>query len=400
MAVNIGGDTLSLKVSKTELQIAVMLMPFFSFAVGYKWPLLGACVNVGRVCVLGYVSFMFFFRNKKTIKLIKEPVFSFLLLYYVVLGISTVFNSLTIGNAIQLAIYGVTPFLIMTLYLGKKDVKTILGGINLAFLILIVINLFIMICYPEGIYTTYSSATLTKYYLFGAKNQMVAPILIGMCFFVEHAYSKQGRLSLISLIKIGICLIELIIGGSGTGLTMAAIFLGIIILNKRGVRIFQANTSLIIIVLLFFGVIVFEQQKMFAFIIEDVLHKDLTISNRTYIWRAAIASILAHPWLGSGVSDLLSGNVLVVLSYIEKETFAHNMYLDVMVTGGIIAIAPFLLIILFTKKNYMYVHSENSFLWWALWLYLIASLFDIYTGNYCMFIIIAYILTKKMHLII
>ena len=372
-----------------------MLIPFFTFAVGLKWPILGTIISVGRICVLAVSIFALIFTNK-IIKLLREPVFICILLYFVVLMASTYFNSLSIMNAVQLLMYGTAPFLVMATFWGKTDAKVILGGINLTFTILIFANLLIMLCFPEGIYQTISSGNINKYFLFGAKNQMVAPLIIGLCFFAECSYRKYGKLSLFSFFKFGICVIELLIGGSGTGLAITAIFFLILFLNKKNFRICRPNITLAIVVALFFLIVIFEQQNIFAFIIEDMLHKDITMSNRTFIWQAAIISIIANPWIGQGVSDGLYGNVYLKLEYVEKDTFAHDMYLDVMVMGGLVAMVLFLSIIWLTKRNYGKIHSKNCFLWWALWLYLVASLFDIYTGNYCMFIVMAYILTKKV----
>lgn len=385
---------MNFRVSKTELLIALYLIPFFTYAVGFKWPLLGVLVYMGRYLVIALMIIKFVLQ-RNYIFLLREKTFVVTVLFFVTIYLSTIISGENIFNAIQLSMYGLMPFLIFWNYraVGEK----ILGGIEIAFSILIILNGIIMLVYPQGIYQTFSSNTETYYYLFGAKNQMVAPVLVGMCFIIENSYQKNKRLTLSAVIKSGICIGEILVGGSGTGL--ATIIFIVIILAYQNVKKRNINStlSLCVVPFIFFIVVILRMQNLFSFFIEGILNKSLDLSNRTYIWDAALASFIQNPLIGTGVSESMAGSVDLRLEYTERITFAHNAFLDILLIGGVVAMLFFILIILFTLRNYKKTEmaKTKSIIWGGLVTYLIASVFDIYTGNYCMFLITAYITIKQ-----
>lgn len=65
---------MNLSVNKTELKIALCLIPFFTFAVGFKWPLLGIALNVWRYAVIA-VALVLLIYGKKIITLFKDRSF-------------------------------------------------------------------------------------------------------------------------------------------------------------------------------------------------------------------------------------------------------------------------------------------------------------------------------------
>lgn len=386
---------MNLSINKTELKIALCLIPFFTFAVGFKWPLLGIALNVWRYAVIA-VALVLLIYCKKIITLFKDRSFCVLLFLYAVLFISTVANGEAINNAIQLAMYGIVPYLVMCRYWHTENGWTrVLGGVSMAFTIILLANFVIMILYPNGIHSTYSSAASTNYYLIGAKNQMVPPIIIGMVFFVENSFHKYGKLSLWSFVKCLICACELILGGSGTGIIMIIAFVILEILQRKK-QLISTKVSFIALLMIFIGIVFFQMQNSFAFFIEDILHKSLTLSNRTLVWDAAFLSIQQHPIMGIGVSSNLAGNVLLNLNYTSKNTFAHNTYLDFAVMGGIIAITLFIIFLFQVKHEYdiAWKQKTRSIIWWGIWLYLLAAIVEIYQGNYCLFLMTAFISTR------
>ncbi|MBE6051521.1 MAG: O-antigen ligase family protein [Clostridium sp.] len=388
---------MKIKIRKSQLKIAILLMPFFTFALGYKWPFLGEVISTERYLFLAFLI-IFTLSSKRIVSLIKEKTFIFLVLFYAVVNISTSINGEQIENSLQLMGYGVVPFLVFCKYWDKKNcMASILSGIDLSFSILIIINMFIMIIYPEGIYSTNSTGIPTPYYLFGGKNQMVAPLITGICFFIESSYNKYNKLTNRALIKIIICIGEIIFGGSTTGLVITTMIMILLFIGEKRNKIIRTNISLISIVVLFVSIVILRMQNIFAFFIEKVLHKSLDLTNRTDIWDSALFSIDNNPILGTGVSSSLAGNVHLVLSYVEKDIFAHDMYLDILVMGGICALSLFIIMIIIVKIEFdrgFTKYNELSFIWIGFWLYLLASLFDIYTGNYCMYIMIAYIVSQ------
>lgn len=388
---------MSLQVNKQELKIALMIIPFFTFAVGFKWPLIGMLVITGRYLVLSFLIFIALCKGK-IVKLARDKSFQLLMLLYCVIGISTFVNNGSMNNVLQLIMYGITPYLLMSNYWEYESGRQrVLGGINLAFTFLTVLNLLIMFIYPNGIYTASGSGVTANYYLFGSKNQMVAPLLIGMVFFIEYSYKRFGKITISTILKCSACIIALLIGESGTGIVMMGLFTLLLSTEKRISKKLTPNTSYIVLIVLFVLVVIYQMLGVFSYFIEDVLHKSITLSNRTYIWEAALLSIRQNPLIGTGVSDGLTGNVLLKLDYISRDTFAHDMYLDFAIMGGVTALVIFCLYLIKIKNYYLMTKMKNEkmILWWGFWLYLIASLVEIYPGNYCMFLVTAYFVLEN-----
>lgn len=342
-----------MKLSKNLqiLFIALAIIPFFQSTIGYKYPILGLGVQYLRYFFFGIIiililinthAFSFITRNTK-IYLTISLIFIFF--------ISAVVNNTNIVSVFQLSLYLLYPFLLFSVWADSSTgTLNICKGITYGLNTLVLINLSIMLFFPQGLYQTISSNTISYYYLFGAKNQMVAPIMTCLFFNMETAYRSYNKIiTKTSLFMCFICAFELIIGGSGTGLIVLAAFIILCLFELKHQKI-SSNLSLIVLLASFLAIVIFRIQNIFSFLIVDILHKSLTLSDRTYIWDAAIESILSHPILGTGITDSLSGNVHLKLSYLVKDIFAHDLYLDYLLMGGIPALCIFVCILISVKN--------------------------------------------------
>ena len=385
-------------IRKSSLLVALLIAPWFTFALGLKWPLLGVLINICRVMGIGF-ALLHLLRSER----IRRNFFSnsYLIpmgILYGMLFISTIINGKNISDAIQLAMYGFWPFVVLSLLNTKKEVGNVfLEGIVISFSALIIINLILMLAYSDGIYTTYTSATVTKYYLFGAKNQAVAPLMTALIFFVEYSLGMYNRVTCPIFLLCTLCIIEIIMAGSGTGILMVALFIILCFYQIWKARNISSTVTIFVVLGLTVGLVILRIQNWFDFIIVSILHKSLTLSDRIYIWDAALETIRAYPWIGTGVSESLAGDVLLNLSYLSKNTFAHNMVLDFLVMGGWSTLVSFLAILYVTKRYYdnsiAVLKDGKSCIWIGVILYLIASIVEIYTGNYCLFLMMAYIVS-------
>ena len=82
----------------------------------------------------------------------------------------------------------------------------------------------------------------------------------------------------------------------------------------------------------FFGIVIFKVQYLFSFLIVDILHKDVTLTDREYVWRDFIAGIKNYPVLGHGYHDSY-----LYIPEQKKMLYAHNHILQEIYNGGIIA---------------------------------------------------------------
>lgn len=100
--------------------------------------------------------------------------------------------------------------------------------------------------------------------------------------------------------------------------------------------LYRRKSALYRPVIWFFGgiglnaaVVIFRVQELFAWIIVNLLHRNLTLTYRTFIWDTALLYILQRPIWGYGVSPIFS------FSFAGSEIPAHNQFLDIAIVCGI-----------------------------------------------------------------
>lgn len=105
-------------------------------------------------------------------------------------------------------------------------------------------------------------------------------------------------------------------------------------------------------VLWFFGgvglnitIVMFRIQEVFAWLIENLLHKTVTLSGRTSIWDIALLYIYRSPIWGYGESSILS------FSFAKTEIPAHNQFLDIAIICGIPGVILFGIILFVTFRK-------------------------------------------------
>lgn len=119
------------------------------------------------------------------------------------------------------------------------------------------------------------------------------------------------------------------------------------------------TTNVLISYLIFwFLFVVIRIQSLFSSIIEDILQKDLTLTNRTDIWDVALENIKYNFILGHGISE--SGNHFSIIYFqngyeLSSVLSAHNFGLQMLYEGGFLAIIILLLfmfISIIVKNNF------------------------------------------------
>ena len=151
----------------------------------------------------------------------------------------------------------------------------------------------------------------------------------------------------------GICIASNILVKNSTGTLAMAMFgvLFVLFTIVKKPKIVHIYSLLVLDVAAFFGIIVYRMQNMFAFIIQDMLHKDLTFTNRVYIWDDLLKRFTERPVLGYGMDG-----------YVHKSgaVTTHNGILDIMYKGGIIAVLFFIGFII-TAYDEIYKFRDSIF---------------------------------------
>lgn len=220
--------------------------------------------------------------------------------------------------------------------------------------ILLIINLFFVIWYPNGI-TTSKDYLLTPFYFLGLNNQ-VTPFLIMTSLLLIIDYKRKSKIFTLVLFQL-IIVCSVIMMGSGTGLLCVAIMiLGYLIWSCK--NLFSSQTTwkkkqkhkyiIITAILMSLGIVFFNFQMVFKWLLVGILRKDLSLSGRTNTWELAINQFINRPILGYGYGHMVTGHY-----------YAHNIILELATVFGIVGLVLYSIFCIKTFKQYFVKGNQD-----------------------------------------
>ena len=159
---------------------------------------------------------------------------------------------------------------------------------------------------------------------------------------------------------------------SSTAIVLLALAMGLFYLieyvRKRHLRLASLMTPF---VLLFLFVQVLPRlaghRSLTDHIIEDVLHKDVNLTDRADFWPLLIKKGMAHPWFGSGFDSFFTPRMqdAIQIQLATTETYfkpnqAHNGYLEVFLSLGVTGLA-LLMLVIYSAFRSAFRLNETSF---------------------------------------
>lgn len=223
----------------------------------------------------------------------------------------------------------------------RQNVERTMDMLFYPLTVLVLTNFVLMCLFPYGLC---SGGTYGYSYNFLGIDNYLAPILIPYMFLVSlRASMRYGKLNWTAygLIIVSSISILLIWAATGMmGLAVALVFL-LFFYQRRCQTLFSGLTAMLSGFGIFFGVVLFRLQNLFAFFIEGVLHKGLSFTGRTEIWDEAVRMFLKKPWLGYGYAQY--GKIYRLRK--GKYYHGHNIFLEIAVEGGILGLGCFLMML-------------------------------------------------------
>lgn len=249
----------------------------------------------------------------------------------------TVFNGQDLQACARLVFKITQPMLL--LYCFSDSLYMLFKVLYLYLFVLLALNLVTMILYPDGLYTTGSLNIATENWLLGFKNKLtiyLLPFLI-----VTFCLIKADGFSFNTGVAISVVLLSAILSKSSTAIVSIAITFLFVFISLFGKRksLLNAQMFLAVYLVLFILIVLLRFQNLFSFLIVDVLHKDLTFTNRIYLWDVAIGAIKTSPLFGNGYLTIASRHALYTSLSIQT---AHDQILEYGFVGGLIQIGLFI----------------------------------------------------------
>lgn len=210
----------------------------------------------------------------------------------------------------------------------KTDPDALLDGASFTLGLFVLINFATILLFPQGMY---EFNTFTQNYFLGYRNNSIMLFFPAIIFSIVRSLRKYNKLTLSSFVITAVSFATVIIAFSATsviGMTVFTLFLLLALINKMPNSL-NIITYLAINIAYFFGVIILRLQEAFAFIIVDMLGRDLTFTGRTKIWDSALAAFAKSPVFGVGEIENQASRDLI------GATHAHNYYLDLLYKSGL-----------------------------------------------------------------
>lgn len=314
------------------------------------------------------LMFLFFLIFKKK----KKVSFPFIVLSAIYLTI--LFSAYLHGQLISVLssdFHGLVMCVAFEYWLNNYFIKTI-KFLNYTLLCLIIINILIILIFPNGLYDSnyrFTDVTIADHltyslnWLFGYKNNqfgIVLPFLAINCIYRLCNFNKFKNTSIIVFI---LCIFGEFLAQATMSVILITVFTFsvFIIFNKENEvsrffsRFYNIKTIIIvvfIIVVSLFGVTsnpviqnVFTQLSL-------ALGKGTSLNGRIAIWMVAIDYIKDSPIIGYGS---VSSEMFIEQSGILGGTHAHNFILHILIRGGFICLGEYIVlywyIIRFLRRN-------------------------------------------------
>lgn len=243
------------------------------------------------------------------------------------------YNAYTLDFAAALAL---SLLLDMGLQCEKKSA---LRGVAGALELWVYMNLAALLLWPKGAVWIFSAKDFRPQWLLGSHIFYYRTLLpaLGLCIVRDQVL--HGRWTARTYLMLMVCTATVALQGGGTAMLGYMLFAGMLLwCNRRALpRWMSPLPALAASAALLIGMLCFHVQQYFAFLIEGILHKSLTLTNRIYIWPSVLEVIKNYPVTGIGYTPLA-----YTRSFLNNGDHSHNQVLELLMRGGVIALGLYI----------------------------------------------------------
>jgi len=210
----------------------------------------------------------------------------YLFLFFFSLFIPTLFKSHDYMFYIKLYInyFSVSLFTELSI---KYNFEVFYKGFKRVLSIFIIFNFVSLFLFPNGI------MNIKEYYFLGYDNASIITIVIGTTILCALDTIKNGKLSKFTVFLVFISFLTYYLQWAVSCMVnIVLLILYIILLNNDKFLFIKKRITIkkitYLSLIIFLSLVFFRIQNIFEFLIVDILHKDLTITGRIYIWDRCI----------------------------------------------------------------------------------------------------------------
>lgn len=219
----------------------------------------------------------------------------------------------------------------------SKNIKVasrFLGAVGPFMYLITFIEFVFILAFPNGIFINGSKTGL---YFLGGENLLGFPLMVALLLVYSDYYlNHKSKRYLYSFILMHILSIVMVFSGGNLSGTLLAYVIILFPVVRPVVSRVSLSKIILVFVAVFVVIIVFQNLEnllslpIVQYLIQDLLGKNLTLTNRTVIWIAVIEGIVAHPIFGNGIRESVN-----LFFFHHSKYSAHNQFLQSLYEGGI-----------------------------------------------------------------
>lgn len=263
------------------------------------------------------------------------------------------------------------------------------------------INLFTVIVFPQGMY----EAVYKENYFLGFRTLQINILFPAIGFSMLYEQIKYGKLRWLTVIVLAFSITTFTLTKSTASLVCSIILLAILLVvyNKPSfTRFFNFASASCVNALLFVALVIFRVHEHLLFLVQSILHKDISLNGRTNVWDGFLYYIQKSPLFGYGLEykETTVEKVSQWTGGLFTLNHAHNQYLNILYQTGIVGLIIFALILFLAGRRLMkYRKSPYSILLTGvLFSFMVSMQTDVYEYAILFYamLVIAYHLPKLM----
>lgn len=372
-------------ISRLLIFYIIILFPFFKpdyiVGVGSK---LGIVYNV-LLLISFFIAMYMYLKCKRNNE--KMPLITLIVLYnFIVVVASLVNKNCSLYSALMNSMTMIALSIIVD-YGTRNHNRIILKSLLCILNFLITVNLITIFIFPNGMWI--SQMGYWENWFLGYDNNhilIMLPAIIISYIYNKTYFSKKTINFYYTLLIVNITVLKT---WSATSLVGILLLDCIMLFEIDKVKILQPKKLLLLSVIFFIFIIILRIQNVFSFFIVDLLHKDLTFSNRTHIWDFVIGRVLDKPILGYG---LQASTYRYIISSPYSSFHAHNFFLEICYRGGILLLISVILILRKTLKKLSNSSNKkmSNFMMYCVVVYAIILLTEYYEPIYYFYLFVIF----------
>lgn len=326
--------SISKKQFKYWIAIVLLTLPYLKTGFFQQFSTLDLVVDLWKVLSFLIVFVWYFFVRKKASKII--AVFFAMESYLLI-------NTMIHGGNLQSCINSAFSILgIAMLYDMLEDFKDeFLNAQLFCFEIMIYINLFTEIVFPDGLYhgTMYSANWFLGYY--NIHTRYFIPALMFAYIYMNYS----GKRVRTYLLTVAVFLSAVLVWSGGVIVAMGGMAITYILFKNR-TKVFNYYNYWMIHLIFFVLIIVMKLQNYFRWLIDDVLGKWRSLGGRMAVWHTDLGLIKKSFLFGYGLEYDEARS-----RYFVWAIHSHNQLLEILHQGGIIYLILMITIIIMAGKH-------------------------------------------------